>query len=65
MSNWIAVTQAATRYSLSQEHLRYLARTGRIQAQQFGQTWALDEQSLLAYLTTERRRGRKPAEESA
>jgi len=63
MSNWISVSQGAARYNLSPEHLRYLARTGRIEAQQFGQTWALDEASLLTYLATERKRGRKPREE--
>ena len=63
MSNWISVSQAAGRYTLSPEHLRYLARTLRIEAQRFGQSWALDETSLLAYLATERKRGRKPRQE--
>ena len=63
MRNWISVSQAADRYTLSAEHLRYLARTGLIEAQRFGQTWGLDEDSLLAYLATERKRGRKPRQE--
>lgn len=58
MSNYISVTQAAARYTFSVEHLRYLCRTGRVEALHFGQTWAVNEKSLLVYLSTERKRGR-------
>ena len=63
MISYISVPQAAARYSLSQEHIRLLLRTRKVQGQRFGPVWAVDETSLLAYLATDRKRGRKPRRE--
>jgi len=59
MNIYLTVPQAVEKSGFTKEHVRYLARTGRIEAIRFGQVWAVDPDSLDAYLATERKRGPK------
>jgi len=56
----ISVTEAAAKYGLSDVRIRQLLRNRTVTGTKFGPTWAVDEDSLKAYLATERKPGRKP-----
>ena len=60
MSNYVTVSEATKRSGLSVEHLRHLCRAGKLEAMQYGITWAIDPESLETYLRTERKTGPKP-----
>ena len=55
----ISVTEAAKRYSLSERRIRETLATGAVRGVKFGQTWAVDEDSLKAYVNSPRKRGPK------
>jgi len=56
----IAVKEAARRFPISGRRIRELLQSGAIRGVKFGETWAVDEDSIRAYLDSPRRRGPKP-----
>jgi len=52
---WITTREAANLTGYNAEHLRRLARAGKVQARKFGVVWQVDRTSLLKYLETEGR----------
>lgn len=47
---------------VTDDHVRYLARTGVIEARKFGHAWMLSRASVAAYAASERKPGPKPQE---
>jgi excisionase family DNA binding protein len=57
---WITVEEAAALGGYHPQHVRELARAGRIHAKRFGRlAWQIERASLLAYMTEMQERGRK------
>lgn len=56
----ISVAEAAAKYGLSGRRIRELLKQGVVKGQLFGQTWAVEEASLTAYMKSPRKRGPKP-----
>ena len=56
----ISLAQAAKISGLSHGHLRLLAKQGKFWAIKIGRDWLTTEESLQAYLATDRRTGPKP-----
>jgi len=63
MDDWLTTEQAAKLVRYHPEHIRELAREGRVKARKFGPVWMIDRASLLAYVeeigAAGQRRGRK------
>ena len=55
----ITLKEAADLSGLSYSHMRYLARTGEIQAQKLGHNWFTTGPAVEAYLARDRRPGPK------
>jgi excisionase family DNA binding protein len=51
-NDWLTVQEAAKISSYRADHLRELIRNGKIEARKFGPVWAVNRQSLLAYIST-------------
>ncbi len=49
-TDWITTTEAVTLSGYHVEHLRELAREGKIKAQKWGREWQISQASLLAYI---------------
>lgn len=60
LQDWLTPRQAAEIIGVTDDHVRYLARTGKIEAQKFGHAWMLRRTSVEAYAASERRPGPKP-----
>jgi excisionase family DNA binding protein len=56
----LSLREAAARTGLSASHLRLLARTGKIEAQQVGSYWITTEAAVRAYLANEALRKKDP-----
>ncbi len=56
----ISTAEAATRAGLSPAHIRDLMVRGVLKGRKFGNSWAVDDRSLDAYLKKERKPGPKP-----
>ena len=56
----ITLKQAAKLSGLSYSHIRYLVRTGKIEARKLGRDWFTTEQAVNEYLAQDRRPGPKP-----
>lgn len=56
----ISVAEAALRYPLSERRIRETLAQGAVRGVKFGQTWAVEEDSLKMYLASPRKRGPKP-----
>lgn len=65
LDNWITPREAAGLIGVTSDHVRYLARTGTIEARKFGHAWMLKEASVEAYAASDRRPGPKPEESSS
>lgn len=59
MEEWITPKEAAQLTGYNEEHIRRLARGGKITAKKWGRDWMIDRISLLDYLQNE---GRGPRE---
>ena len=46
----LTVQEAATLSGYRADHLRELIRDGKLEAQKFGPIWAINRQSLMAYM---------------
>ena len=55
----ISLAEAAKISGLSHGHLRLLSKQGKIWAVKIGRDWLTTEESILAYLATDRRPGPK------
>ena len=64
LGEWITPREAAEMIGVTSDHVRYLARTGAIEAQKFGYAWMLKRISVEAYAASERHPGPKPQEPS-
>lgn len=56
----LSVAEAVARYPLSAGRVRSLVAAGTVRGVKFGNSWTVDDESLRAYLATERKRGPKP-----
>jgi excisionase family DNA binding protein len=56
---YITVKKAAEISGYHPDHLRVLIREGRIEADKFGPVWAIDRESLLAFLKDRQEAGEK------
>lgn len=56
----ITLKEAAERSGLSYSHIRYLARTGKLDARKLGRDWFTTEQAVKEYVARDRRPGPKP-----
>ncbi len=57
--NWITIAEACKLSGYHPDHLRELAREGRIQGRKFVTVWQIDKASLLAYLHRVEKMGEK------
>lgn len=62
MEDWITTTEAAQLSGYDPEHVRRLARAGKIKARKWGRDWMIDGKSLLEY---RKREGRRPKKKSS
>jgi excisionase family DNA binding protein len=60
--NWITPAEAAQLIGVTPAHVRYLARTGLIEARKFGTSWMVRRDSVEQYAVSERRPGPKSRE---
>lgn len=56
----ITLRDAAQRSGLSESHLRFLARSGRLGASKIGRDWVTTAKALDVYLNDEKLRSRNP-----
>ena len=56
----ISLAEAAKISGLTHDHLRRIAREGKLQATKIGRDWLTSEEAIKAYLATNRKPGRKP-----
>ncbi len=49
MDNWITVDEAEKISGYDQNHIRMLARVGKVAGRKFGNTWMIDKNSILKY----------------
>ena len=49
MADWITTAEAVRLSGYHMEHVRELARSGRIKAQKWARDWQISKSSLLAY----------------
>ena len=56
----LSIAEAVARYPLSAGRVRTLVASGKVRGVKFGNSWTVDDESLRAYLATERKRGPKP-----
>lgn len=56
----LSTAEAGKAAQLSQDHLRYLVRTGKVEGFKAGHDWLVFEDSLNAYLAQSRKPGPKP-----
>ncbi|MBV6400505.1 MAG: hypothetical protein CNIPEHKO_00795 [Anaerolineales bacterium] len=49
MDNWITVDDAEKISGYDQNHIRMLARVGKVAGRKFGNTWQIDKDSILKY----------------
>ncbi len=61
----LTTKEAAERTGLSPWRIAQLAKSGRIQARRFGHAWAIDEESLAAYVPQKGGRKKKAKETGA
>ena len=59
MDAYIPTAEAAELAQLSQTHIRHLTRTGAVESKKFSNITMVSRASLMAYLKTDRRPGRK------
>ena len=60
MENKLTIRQAAKLTGYSEAHLRRLAKRGdAFEAEMFGYNWAIDKDSLLAFVQRQKERGRQ------
>ena len=57
--DWITTAEAVTLSGYHIEHLRELARDGKIKAQKWGREWQVSRSSLLAYIRKTEKLGAK------
>ncbi len=53
LGDWLLAKEAAEISGYSLEHVRRLARAGRIESQKWGRDWIISRESLLAYIKNE------------
>jgi hypothetical protein len=56
----LSTIEAAQKYNVSPNYITQLARKGLIKARKLARDWAIDNESLQAYLNNPRKRGPKP-----
>ena len=56
----ISVAEAARRHGLSVRRIREVLTKGTVRGVKFGKTWAVEEESLEAYMNSPRKRGPRP-----
>jgi excisionase family DNA binding protein len=56
----ISLADAADLSGLTHDHLRRIAREGKLQATKIGRDWLTTKEAIKAYLATDRKPGRKP-----
>lgn len=56
----MSLAEAAKLSGLTHDHLRRIAREGKLEATKIGRDWLTTSEALKAYLATERKPGRKP-----
>lgn len=59
MENKLTIKQAAKLTGYSGAHLRRMAKRGAFEAEMFGDNWAIDKDSLLAFVQKQKREGGK------
>lgn len=59
LEGWITPREAAEIIDVTSDHVRYLARSGKIEARKFGHAWMLNLESVKAYAESDRRPGPK------
>lgn len=55
LGDWLTVKEAALLSGYDVQHVRRLARAGKIESQKWGNAWMINRPSLLDYLATEGR----------
>ena len=56
----ISLADAAKLSRLTHDHLRRMAREGKLEATKIGRYWLTTKEAVEAYLATDRKPGRKP-----
>ena len=56
----ISLKEAAAKFPITDRHLRYLARRGRLQATKLGRDWFTTEQAVATYLASPELRSKDP-----
>ena len=56
LGDWLTVKEAAKLTGYDIQHVRRLARAGKIKCQKWGNAWMIDRLSLVNYIETEGRR---------
>ena len=59
-TEFIGLSKAAKISGLTHDHLRRIAREGKLEAVKIGRDWLTTEKALNAYLASDRKPGRKP-----
>lgn len=60
MDNWITVDDAEKISGYDQNHIRMLARVGKVTGRKFGNTWMIDKNSILQYAKGREKRAHMP-----
>jgi len=64
LGDWITPREAAEMLGVTPHHVRYLARTGTLEARKFGHAWLVKRASVEDYAAGEHRPGPKSRESS-
>ncbi len=59
MGDWMTLKDAATLANYNLDHLRELAREGKVKARKVVTVWLVSKSSLTAYLREQEKRGEK------
>jgi len=59
MGDWLTIKEAATLANYNADHLRELARDGKIKAKKIATVWLVSKSSLTVYLRTQSERGER------
>ena len=58
-TKFISLAEAAKLSGLTHDHLRRMAREGKLEATKIGRDWLTTSEAIKGYLATERKPGRK------
>ena len=53
LGDWLTSKEAAALTGYNVQHVRRLARAGKVKTQKWGKEWMVDRASLLAYIETD------------